>query len=180
MQFFTPTTLSARLALVLVLSLLSYCASAAPQRHQKRCLVANSDPCLAAADCCPFTYCEAEAYPNGTVYIGVSAPPSSERISPCLQRYPGVLAGVQRGAVPQDHPAGTGGPGPREMLGILGLAVWMLELTLAVVQGWAFDKHKGAGRWLGASRSETCGRKGVLLALDARRVRGWGISRIKV
>ncbi|KZP11780.1 hypothetical protein FIBSPDRAFT_871041, partial [Athelia psychrophila] len=59
MQLFThTTTLSARLALVLTLAILTYHASAAPHPHTKRqpvCSGANNNACSQAVDCCPFS-----------------------------------------------------------------------------------------------------------------------------
>lgn len=62
MQLHIATTLSSRLALVLVLALLSYCASAIPHPHTRRCVnpVPNGyDNCKKAEDCCAFSYCQA-------------------------------------------------------------------------------------------------------------------------
>lgn len=71
MQLSTPTALSARLALVLALGMLTYGASAAPHLHAKRCGSSEYNQCTAAEDCCAFTYCQAELRNNG-IYMGVS------------------------------------------------------------------------------------------------------------
>ncbi|KZP03665.1 hypothetical protein FIBSPDRAFT_871036 [Athelia psychrophila] len=81
MQLLIPTTtLPPRLALVLVFALLSYCASAAPHPHTKRCndpVPSNNAPCFKAEDCCAFSYCQAEDQGDGTA-IGMCSPAFSE------------------------------------------------------------------------------------------------------
>lgn len=72
MQLLVPTTtFPSRLALVLVLALLSYCASAAPHPDPGNCGTPNNNECASAGDCCPFSYCQAQLLNNGK-YHGVS------------------------------------------------------------------------------------------------------------
>ncbi|KZP30651.1 hypothetical protein FIBSPDRAFT_945589 [Athelia psychrophila] len=87
MQLFTPTkSLPSRLALVLVLSVLSLGASAAPYQHAKRCNSALYMDCVAAEDCCPFSYCQnLSGDPNvvtGSCFPGFTETPYVKTVTP--------------------------------------------------------------------------------------------------